>query len=291
MVAPVCLSYEGLDAGGTECDLGWSGSQYLISTAAQNNLPVCKHKSLNDYKVYRHNYDQESTRLNIWKFVDGVVHTQCTICSLKFRCDITHVVESFWFLGGSSCYPAKLQRPFGLSPSILIVLPLWSRPLSFILLLTSSQSHTPLPRVIELPPPSPTPTEGPDATDSDYTASSSSSSFSFSSSSSFYATSSSSTSEKVRQLETLNRSGEGLARLETFGFPHSFSFRSLVRHNPECTEFALLFATFPLLLSLKVHDAPSPFPLFPFSSDSLKNKMFLKDLCNNKQPQHPLLMA
>lgn len=32
-------------------------------------------------------------------------------------------------------------------------------------------------------------------------------------------------------------------------------------------------------------------PLFPFSSDSLKNKMFLKDLCNNKQPQHPLLMA
>lgn len=78
------------------------------------------------------------------------------------------------------------------------------------LLYPSSQSRTPLPRVIEPPPPSPTSTEGPDATDSDssvYTASSSSSSFSFSSSSSFYATSSSSTSEKVSQLDTLNRVG------------------------------------------------------------------------------------
>lgn len=94
--------------------------------------------------------------------------------------------------------------------SILTVLPLWSCPLSFILLLTSSQSHTPLPRVIEPSPPSPTSTEGPDATDGDYTASSSSSSFSFSSSSSFYATSSSSTSDKVSQLDTLSKEGRGL---------------------------------------------------------------------------------
>lgn len=114
----------------------------------------------------------------------------------------------FWESGHN--FLLLLQRHFGVRLSVLTILPLWSCPLYFILLPTSSQSRTPLPRVIEPPPPSPTSTEGPDATDSDssvYTASSSSSSFSFSSSSSLYATSSSSTSDKVSQLDTVNRLG------------------------------------------------------------------------------------
>lgn len=90
--------------------------------------------------------------------------------------------------------------------NFLTVLPLWSCP---ILFLTPSQSHTPLPQVIELPLPSPTSTEGPDPTESDYTASSSSS-FSFTSSSSFYATSSSSSSasDKVSRMATLSKKGK-----------------------------------------------------------------------------------
>lgn len=94
--------------------------------------------------------------------------------------------------------------------NFLTVLPLWSCP---ILFLAPSQSHTPLPQVIELPPPSPTSTEGPDPTESDYTASSSSS-FSFTSSSSFYATSSSSsTSDKVSWMATLKKGETGFHQL------------------------------------------------------------------------------
>lgn len=96
--------------------------------------------------------------------------------------------------------------------NFLTVLPLWSCP---ILFLTPSQSHTPLPQVIELPPPSPTSTEGPDPTESDYTASSSS--FSFTSSSSFYATSSSSSaSDKVSRMATLSKKGKRVS-ISLFG--------------------------------------------------------------------------
>lgn len=127
---------------------------------------------------------------------------------------------------------------------VLTVLPLWSCPLSSILLLTSSQSCTTLPRVIE--PPSPTSTEGPDATDSDYTASSSSSSFSLSSSSSFYATSSSSTSEKVSQLDIVSKDGKGLL---VWKLLVSFSFHSLVCHNP-CPAYCYSPPFFIFFLSL-----------------------------------------
>lgn len=143
-------------------------------------------------------------------------------------------------------------------------------PLSSILFLTSSQSRIPLPRVIEPPPPSPTSTEGPDATDSECTASSSSSTFSFSSSSSFYATSSSSTSDKVSPLDTLNSVGRGLLVWKLLAFLLSFSFRSLVRHKP-CTESSLLFATFPLLLSLTIHLNLSSFPVIFIYFFPLKN--------------------
>lgn len=72
---------------------------------------------------------------------------------------------------------------------------------------------------------------------------------------------------------TLRTEWEGLACLETFGFLHSFSFLSLVRHNP-CTKFALI-ATLPLLLSLTIRYAPS-FPRFQWFPP--KNEMLLKDL-------------
>lgn len=141
------------------------------------------------------------------------------------------------------------------------MLPLWSWP---ILFLTPSQSHTPLPQVIELPLPSPTSTEGPDPTESDYTASSSSS-FSFTSSS-FYATSSSSTSDKVSRMATLSKKGKGfpLACLETFGFLTSFSLCSFFprssAENQSCASLLL-----PLVDMI-------PFSL-PHWSDFLSKKM------------------
>lgn len=177
------------------------------------------------------------------------------------------MTSQIWFsyLG----FAAPLQRHFGVSLSTLTILPLWPSPLHLTLLPASSQSRTPLPRVIEPSPPSPTSTEGPDATDSDssvYTASSSSSSFSFSSSSSFYATSSSSTSDKVSQLDTLNAVGgaclSGNFWLPPF-FPLSFACSSQPMHRtyPAYCFLSLLVVIDNILIPVSSSSSSSSFPV------------------------------